>query len=165
MTVAVIVAIAATSLRGRKAARARPPAPDAIADLAEILAIGAGGGMSLHFALDWALPHMDAALRIEVERILRRASLIGLRAAMAESGGECGDLMRSLARASDSGAAVVPSLEAFRVARVAHDDAVHEERLQRLPVKLTLPLALLMLPGLMLMIVAPALIEAVGRFG
>ena len=74
-------------------------------------------------------------------------------------------LLAPLARPAETGAALGPVLHKLIDDLEAEQLAAIEARLQRLPVKLVIPLALLMLPGLLLMIVAPALLDVLGRFG
>lgn len=161
--------LAAVLLAGPRAPRPplSQPSPNAVAvaDLSALLGLAVDGGMSLHESLRWSADFADASLRSELRLVLRKASHLGLARALRDAGGPAASLLRSLARPFDTGAAVAPVLVGLRERLEAEHLADVEARLQRLPVKLVLPLALLMLPGLLLMIVAPALIDALGRFG
>jgi hypothetical protein len=64
-----------------------------------------------------------------------------------------------------SGAPVLDAVERYGEERRAEDRAAREAALRRLPVLLSFPLALLILPGFVLLTVAPALSGAVERLG
>jgi len=74
------------------------------------------------------------------------------------------DVMFRIARASAwSGANLGSELRALSDAERARDDARHEERLARLPVKMLFPLAFLILPGFLLVAVVPAMVGGISK--
>ncbi len=165
MTAAVIVALVLHSTVRLKRWTAERPAASAVADLCALLELAVDSGMGLHEALRWSAAFADHTLRPGIYLVLRTAPHLGLARALRDARGPAASLLRALARPFDTGAAVGPVLAGLRERLEAEHLAAVETRLQRLPVKLLLPLALLMLPGLLLMIVAPALFDALSRFG
>jgi len=144
----------------------RPAGPTAedIGELATLVAMCLDAGMTPAAAIGWTQPFVHSQLAAEAATLARRARLDGLATGLREARGSAAGLFSSLARAVETGAAVRPVLDAFRERLEADSRAEAEARLQRLPIKLVFPLALLMLPGLVLMVSGPALIEVFGRF-
>lgn len=165
MTAAVALAAAVLLWRRPRIGHRVPePAPGDVMALATLLVLGLDAGMTVAKALRWARPFVHSALAIEVAAALRRARLEGLSAGLRSTSGRSAELFRSMALAVETGAEVSPVLEAHRERLAADANADATARLRRLPIKLVFPLALLMLPGLVLMVAVPALIEALGRF-
>ncbi|NND04434.1 MAG: hypothetical protein HKN91_16785 [Acidimicrobiia bacterium] len=121
--------------------------------------------MTLNAALRWSLGHADRSIRPGVDALIRDSTRLGLAGALRAAEGPAAVLLNALARPVSTGAAIGPVLAGLRDRLESEYVAGIEERLERLPVKLVLPLALLMLPGLLLMIVAPALINSLSRLG
>lgn len=144
--------------------RRRPPSPDDVAELATLVALGVDAGMTPAVALAWAGPHCHPELAAAAARALRRARREGLAAGLTGDPGPAGDLFREIARAVATGAAAGPVLAGYRERVETAARAEAAAQLQRLPIKLLFPLTLLMLPGLVLMLAGPALIEVLGRF-
>jgi tight adherence protein C len=159
----VIVAQLLRKLRGRRLATAA--AAEELAMLGELALLGLTAGLPFPAALSAAGARITGPLRGEVAMLVRRARSSGLELALAGSGGAARGLYIAVARAMSTGAPVAAAVQAF----VDEQDArARNERLvaaQRLPVKLVIPLALLILPGFVLLTVAPALVGAVERFG
>lgn len=141
---------------------ARPAAGDLIV-LATLVSLGLDAGMTPGAAIAWARPYLHPALAGGVTAVTRRAQLDGLAIGLRSAVGFGSDLFASLARAVETGAALAPVLDAYQQGLSADVRAEAEARLRRLPVKLVFPLALLMLPGLVLMVSGPALIDVFGR--
>jgi pilus assembly protein TadC len=74
-------------------------------------------------------------------------------------------MIRIARSAEASGAALAGQLGALAESELASDEAATEERLARLPIKMLFPLALLILPGFLLVAVAPAVISGIARLG
>lgn len=164
MTAATIAAMLVLVVRPD----ARPqPQPRAVGldDIALLLELAVAGGLSLFEALQRAAKHLDRSAASEIAALVRSSRHAGLANALGASTGTGAELFRPLARAVHTGAALQPLLAALRRQFALAELAEFEARLERLPVKLVFPLALLMLPGLLLMIVAPVLIDVLGRFG
>lgn len=165
MTLALLVAAWLVAVTRSPPRSLRRPSPNAVVDLCALLTLAVDGGMSLHGALRWSTSFSDSSLRPGLLQVLRSAGSLGLARALRGAEGPAGTLLRSLARPVDTGAALGPVLVGMRDRLEAEHLGEVEARLQRLPVRLVLPLALLMLPGLLLMIVAPVLINALSRLG
>jgi tight adherence protein C len=146
----------------RRPRRALPGAGDLIV-LATLVSLGLDAGMAPGAAIAWSRPYLHPALAGEVTAVARRARLDGLTVGLRSAVGFGSDLFAALARAVETGAALTPVLDAYREGLAADARAQAEARLRRLPVKLVFPLALLMLPGLVLIVSGPALIDVLGR--
>ncbi len=96
-----------------------------------------------------------------VENVLRHSKRAGLAAALTQVDGELRPLATALARAQTTGAALIPAVTAHLDERraMARARAVHEAR--TLSVRLVVPLALLILPGFVLIAAGPAVIGAI----
>lgn len=97
----------------------------------------------------------------EVAAVARRARRLGAAAALASADGPLAPLLRRLADAAVSGAPAQPAIRAYIETehRRRHVSAV--ERARRLPVRMMVPMALLVLPGFVLMVYGPALLGLV----
>ncbi len=163
ISVALLMGLLIVLGRGRSARDSLPTVEDLV-DQTTLLALALQGGMSLHSALAWSRGYVHSQLRRETEAVLRAAYRSGLAAALAKSEGESAPLFRLLARSATTGAAASFIVESYGEGLEADANAAFEARLQRLPVKLVAPLALLMLPGLVVMIAGPALVEVLSQF-
>ena len=143
--------------------RRKPPAVGDLIVLVTLVSLGLDAGMTPASAIAWARPHVHPDLAVAVAAVTRRARLDGLATGLRSAVGSGSDLFASLARAVETGAALAPVLDAHQDRLHADAHAAAEARLRRLPVKLVFPLALLMLPGLVLMVSGPALIDVFGR--
>jgi len=158
---AMILLVGSPRLRIRR--RQPQPAADDLIVLATLLSLGLDAGMTPGAAIAWARPYLHPALAGGVTVVGRRAQLDGLAVGLRSAGGYVSDLFASLARAVETGAALAPVLDTYQAGLAAEARAQAEARLRRLPVKLVFPLALLMLPGLVLMVSGPALVDVFGR--
>ncbi len=161
--VAAAVILLAGSPRFRLRRRQPPPSAGDLIVLALLVSLGLDAGMTPGSAIAWARPYLHPALASGVTAVTRRAHLDGLAAGLRSAVGFGSDLFVSLARAVETGAALAPVLDAYQQGLAADVRADAETHLRRLPVKLVFPLALLMLPGLVLMVSGPALIDVFGR--
>jgi hypothetical protein len=131
--------------------------------LADQVALGLRAGLTLEGSLHEAVPDLDPQAASRVRGVLREARRIGLASVLADATGSGERLFRIAARAVRTGAPLIPAVEGLA------DELRHEEhtrrtaRARRLPVRLLLPLALLILPGFVLVVVAPALIGSLAR--
>ncbi len=73
------------------------------------------------------------------------------------------EMFRLSARSAATGSPLQQGLRSLSEAERANDDAARLERLERLPVKLLFPLAFLILPGFLLVAVAPALVSGISK--
>ncbi|CAN5516320.1 MAG: type II secretion system F family protein [Acidimicrobiia bacterium] len=166
---AVVVAVLIRPLwrLRERLARRRRAASDAAeqGDLfAELLVIGLSAGWGFPQTLGWVAPRLGEPLRGEVETVVRRMRHHG-GAALDGAGGSAADLYRLVARAQATGAPLVEAVERFAADRTSSRRQETLAAARRLPVVLVFPLALLILPGFVLVTVAPALVAALERLG
>ncbi len=134
-----------------------------VALLAELVGLGLTAGLSLHAALATARRFIGSELTDEVDGVLRRARGSGLAAVLSESEGAGEGLYRMAARAVSTGAPLVAAVDGFVHERLSDERAARLAEARRLPVRLMVPLALLILPGFVLMTLAPALASTLNR--
>ncbi len=147
-------------------ARRRATAADSdVVALAELSILGLAAGLNLSQSLRLAAAPLVAPVRHDVDVVLRRSRLVGLSAALAADTSRCSSLFRLVSRAVDSGAPVRGAVEAYVEDRISDQRARALSAARRLPVKLLFPLALLILPGFMVLTVGPALVGSVERLG
>ncbi|MGI9648528.1 MAG: type II secretion system F family protein [Acidimicrobiia bacterium] len=140
---------------------------DAAADvglLAELTGLGLSAGLGLSQALSAARPFVHPRLAEEVDGVLRRAAHGGLAAALAGASGHGRRLYLLAARSVVTGAPLASAMDAFVAEAAAEERSAQLEAARRLPVRLMLPLALLILPGFVLLTVGPAVLAALERF-
>ena len=131
--------------------------------VAELTSLGLSAGRNLTESLSIAGVAAGHPVQADVDRLLRRARLTGLSAAMAADDGGCARLSRLVATAVETGAPVRGALEAFVQDRLDEQRSEGLVRARRLPVKLLFPLALLILPGFLALTVGPALLGSIDR--
>lgn len=127
-----------------------------VIEVAATLLVLVGVGMPLVTALE------SAAVRLPgVEDVVRRARRLGTAPALGAARGPLAPLLRRLADAVVSGSPPEPAIRGFieTERRRRHTEAV--ARARRLPIRLMLPMTLLVLPGFVLMVYGPVFIEAV----
>ena len=152
-------------VRSRAEARRRRSLVHAdVAVLAEMCALGLASGHDFASSLRLASRSVAHELRATVSGVLRRSRLSGLSSALASELGPSRDLFRLVSRAVDSGAPVRSAVEAFVDDAAADERARNLAAARRLPVKLLFPLALLILPGFMVLTVGPALLGSIQQF-
>lgn len=107
-----------------------------------------------------ALQAASAALpgHSDLRRVARVATVSGVNSAIAVAGSTLEPLIAQLARAQTSGASIVSVLRAMLERDLAADRARRIARARSLPVRLMIPVTLLMLPGLVLLLYAPSLL-------
>jgi hypothetical protein len=152
-------------LRARRGAEVERKADGDVALLADLLGLGLTAGLSLRAAIDIAAPRVAAPLQADLAAMCRRIDRAGLAAGLAGTSGRLEDLARVAAGAAVSGAPLAPAVAAFSKARRHADHSTRMERARRLPVRLLLPLALLILPGFVLLAVGPAVLQGLARLG
>lgn len=149
-----LVALAVVELIQRRR-RTRPPAPDAIEVAARLLVL-IGTGLPLMAALEAAAPSIPG-----IEAVARRARRLGTAAALAAASGPLASLLHRLADAAASGSPPEPALRAYIDVERRRRQTEAVERARRLPVRLMVPMTLLVLPGFVLMVYGPAFIDLV----
>lgn len=133
----------------------RRPAPDPIGVAARLLVL-VGAGLPLMAALAGA-----AGSEPGVAEVVRRSRRLGTAGALAGATGPLTPLLRRLSDAASSGSPLEPAIRSFLDGerRRRHTRAV--ERARRLPVRLMIPMTLMVLPGFVVMVYGPALIDTV----
>lgn len=172
MITALAVMIIVVAPQARRAARAvsallrrqgrGTSGPDDLTLLAELTALGLSAGHTFPLALATAAERVPR-VGDEVRAIVREARRHGFAPALRRAAAGAPGLYRIAARAAVTGAPLLPAVHAHL------DDLRGAERLRRLervrtlPTKMLFPLALLILPGFMVLTVAPALLGALDR--
>jgi Flp pilus assembly protein TadB len=148
---------------GARLTRRREPPSGGLLMLCDQVALALRAGLTLEGALRSAAGELGPGLRGELGAVLRSAHRHGLGRALEVQIGAGRRLYRVGARAVRTGAPLVAAVESL-ADEVRHEE--HARRLaaaKRLPVRLLLPLALLILPGFVLLTVGPALAGSLAR--
>lgn len=167
MTVALVLSVLGGPwlrrvLRERAgAARARRQPEGDVVELGRLLLLALSAGLPTAAALSLAAGRLGGPLAGEVGDLLRRARVRGLAAALADTGSSLGELSARLARAHLSGASVQQAVEAFLHVRLADERARRLEQARALPVKLIVPVSLLLLPGFVLLVFGPTFLDQI----
>ena len=143
--------------------RSERGAGDDVLILAELTALGLSAGLTAGQALEAARSYVDESLAGEIGEVLRSATRRGLAAALADAPGRSRRLGLILSRAVATGAPLVGAVEGFVADQRAEARAAQLEEARRLPVRLMVPLALLVLPGFVLLTVGPTVLAALDR--
>lgn len=139
------------SLRRRRRPRSPGPRP-----LLVVLLVEVRSGVSILAALQAAadlLPHHPC-----LRQAARVATVSGLTSSISVADGYLRTLLAQLARAQISGASIAAVLRAMLEQDLARERAERIASARSLPVRLMVPVTLLMLPGLVLLIYAPSLL-------
>ncbi|MEX2323581.1 MAG: type II secretion system F family protein [Acidimicrobiia bacterium] len=160
------VAVARTRWRRAAAVKQRGALVEADATLlADLVALGLTAGLSVRGALEEARPHLGSYLGDDVDRLLDDMERRGAAAALSAASGALEPIGRVASAAALSGAPLASAIAAHATARRRTEHAARVTAARRLPVRLLLPLALLILPGFVLLAVGPALLQALARLG
>lgn len=126
----------------------------------DLVASGVEAGVSFDEAVTVASGFVSAPVSAEMRAMAR----ISHRSRSPEvSGSVIAEMFRLSRRSADTGAPLAAGLRSLSEAERARDAAERIERLERLPVKLLFPLAFLILPGFLLVAVAPALVSGISK--
>lgn len=128
----------------------------------ELVAAGVSAGVSFDLAVEAASARVDPEVGSDLRRWHR---LIRHGNAPPDSSAATAEMVRIAHAAEASGAAVAGQLTALADSERSLDESATNERLARLPVKMLFPLALLILPGFLLVVVAPTVISGISRLG
>jgi tight adherence protein C len=162
------LAVAIAGHRWRVAARAtrdRQAADADVAVFADLVVLAVGAGLSLRAAVGEAAVHVVPDLRIEAEELMTAMDRDGVGPALALAGGRLAGLGRVASAAAASGAPLAGAVGAYASTLRHADHAAAVERARRLPVRMLLPLALLILPGFVVLAVGPAVLQSLARLG
>lgn len=167
MIVAACLAVAILVIRPTLPRRRVGPSESTIADLTRLLSIAAAAGLPLGSALETVVDELDGPVAAAVRDVLRTARTRGLTAALLGSV-DLGTLAPALARAHSSGSPLGQTLDAHLRAHNSERVARALETARTAPVRVMVPLALLLLPGFTALVVGPTLLDHVfdmTRFG
>ncbi len=143
--------------------RRRRPAVEPVdaVTVGRLVVLALGAGLSVHGALAVAADEVPGATRRALRSVLHGARHVGLAGMLPDAPAELRPLLSVLARAMAVGSPVITELSSHlrEVDRERRAGALASAR--SLPVRLTLPLTLLILPGCVLLLVGPALLDAV----
>lgn len=153
----LVVLVVLRTIRWRHLRRSRPEA-DPMAVAARLL-VSVGAGIPMIPALEAAARQSGSAAEIGV--VVRRSHRLGASVALASGEGPLAPLLRRLADAALSGAPVEPAIRSYLDTERRRRHAAAIERARRLPVRLMIPMTLLVLPGFVLMVYGPELIGLV----
>jgi len=108
-----------------------------------------------------ALQRVSHSLKTDqdLNRITRVATVAGLTAALNEASPRLRPVIAQLARAQRSGSSLSSTIRTMLEQDLASERAERMAKARSLPVRLMIPVTLLMLPGLVLMLYAPALLR------
>lgn len=126
--------------------------------LADLTTLGLSVGLSFVAALGAAADHLSDEAAQTVRRALRSPT-------GREEAGPAAALLALADRALVTGAPLLTSIDGYATSLRRNERAAAVERARRLPVKLLFPLALLILPGFLLLTVGPALLTGLDRLG
>jgi len=144
--------------------RARDPVPDqmTVVRVAHLVAIGLAAGLTVEASLRFCAARGPREVRRELSGLVRTVQSDGL-AAAANHRGVLGPLLASIGGAMRTGAPVALVVRSFAEQQRADHLAARVARARRLPGKLSIPLALLVLPGFVLMVMGPAVLVIAER--
>jgi len=148
----------------RRLSHARSTNADAVQEvsvLARLLLVGLSAGLPLQSALVHAHRELRDSLADDVAGVLKRSRVAGLAAALTGVTGPGLRLFSLVAGSVLSGASVAPVLVGFLHEQAAEEKAVRLVRARRLPIRLTIPLTLLILPGWVLLFVGPPFVQGI----
>lgn len=167
MSVWLLLAAAIAFARPMRLRRRVAVPQSSSADLARLLSIAAAAGMPLGTALVAVAGELSGDIGDEVTVVVRRARTVGLTSALIAAPG-LGPLGVALARSHSSGSPLSHTLDAHLTAHRSEQVAKALETARTAPVRVMIPLALLLLPGFTALVVGPTLLDHVvdmTRFG
>ncbi len=134
-----------------------------LAMLCDLTALSLTGGLGLHASLGLAAGETGGRVGSEVAGILRSALVGGTAAEMTAADGIGRPLYRTVARATVTGAGVEQPVAGLADELNAELAARRLETVRRKPVAMLFPLTLLILPGFLLLALAPIIVDAMSR--
>lgn len=160
MIVATLLALSVLLVRVPRFGSRRKTTPSSPADVARLLSIAAAAGLPLGTALEAVAPDLTGRVGEAVGHVVRHSRTKGLAAALLAAD-ELGPLAPALARAHSSGSPLAAALDAYLAAEASRRVTSALETARTAPVKLMVPLALLLLPGFTALVVGPTLLDHV----
>jgi tight adherence protein C len=148
----------------RRVRRRGETAEDDLVLLGDLMVLGLLAGMTFTAALDACAAHVNNALGDEIKRVTRAGRLEGSATAFADTQGALAGLLTLAARAATTGAPMVAAIAGFTTEARNAQRARALENARRLSVRLLFPLALLILPGFVLLVAGPVVLDGMARF-
>lgn len=158
--------VVVASRRWRRAAvrtRERDAADADVVVLYDLVALGVASGKTLRGATEAARSHLHPRLAAEVDLLLEDMDDRGSAPALVGAHGRLAEFGRVVGAAMVSGAPVQAAVTAAADRERHARHAARVAAARRLPVRLLLPLALLILPGFVVLAVGPAVLQALAR--
>jgi len=146
-----------------RASRAVGAEREACFEASELIALGLAGGLSVAAAHQVALTYVAPEARVALGRLVRSMKDRGTRAALIADDGPMSAASQVLATAAVSGAPALPALEGHLEVEAHRRHSERAEAARKLPVRLLLPLTLLVLPGFVLLTVGPTVVGSLTR--
>jgi len=126
-------------------------------ELADLIGLGLSSGMTFAGAARAAASFIGGATEALIVRVLRDPHH--------SPSGALDRLFATVRASAASGAPVLAAVDGYAASRRSEDRAAALVAVRKLPVKLLFPLALLILPGFVLLTVGPVVAGAVQRLG
>lgn len=136
-----------------------------VATLCDLTAVALTGGLTVHQSLDLAAREVGGEIAAEVAALLRYARIDGIASALATSDGAGKKLYRVMAKAAATGSSLTDPVTRLANEINAEQAVVRLEAVRKVPVLMLFPLTLLILPGFLLLAIAPTIIDAFSRIG
>ena len=136
---------------------------EACFEASELVALGLAGGLSLAAAHRVALSHSAPEARAALGLLEQSMRDRGTRQALIDDDGPMAGASQVLAAAAASGAPALPALEGHLETESHRRHTARVEAARTLPVRLLLPLTLLVLPGFVLLTVGPTVVGSLAR--
>lgn len=150
-------------LRVRSRQHRAPADSRELAEICDLAAICLTGGLNIATSLRIAAEAGGGPIARELEQILAIARIDGMGEAMATARGGGARLYETVSRAGATGGPMLQSVRVLADELWAEHAAAAVEKARKLPVALLLPLTLLILPGFLLLTIAPAVLDAFSR--
>lgn len=126
-----------------------------------LLIVALSAGLGLAEGWDLAARYSGGMAAREATELARRALTSGLAAELRKSEGSLAPIASSISQAQLVGAPLLPAIRGAVQRLRSESRARRIERIRTLSVKLTLPVSLLLLPGFLLVVVLPHLLDGV----
>lgn len=126
--------------------------------LALLLQIGLTAGLTVRASLAAVAKHLDSTTRAAIDDVLREGLLTGLDRSLRSD--RHGRLFQILADAHAAGAPAELAVATFVADEIDRLRSAATEQARTLPIKLAVPLTLCLLPGFVLLAVAPQIVLA-----
>jgi hypothetical protein len=163
LAVAGLVAALRRLRTTQRRAAAERDIESACIETGELVALSLAAGSSIPAAFVTALEHAPRAALPPLLRLVGSLRRLGTEPALVADDGPLAPISHALAAAAAAGAPALPVLQAHLDAAAHRRHTAEIEAMRRLPVRLLLPLTLLVLPGFVIMTVGPVVVDSLAR--